>query len=124
MDLRVDQRLPARLAAIFDYLAMMQGRVAGEEAGLEVEFLACHSVCRVPGLGTALVSRALTAAAARGVRTVRAHASSHFSARIFSRLGFREVATQRFRDYTVDGKVVFPTADPHTHSKMFVKDLQ
>ena len=116
----------------------------GVDSWADVELLACRSDMRVSGLGTALVKRAVGIMEERGVKVqilvslgssfvlprsspfcifqvITGHASSHFSSRIFQKVGFTEVFCQRFVDYKVEGRVVFPTTEPHTHARLYVR---
>ena len=54
-------------------------------------------------------------------QVMTAHASSHFSSRIFQKVGFHEVFCQSFMEYKEGGEVVFPTAETHTHARLYVK---
>lgn len=75
---------------------------------------------RIPGLGTALAQKVVTTARERGVRVHAVTTTSAFSARIFEKLGFKEIFAVPFTDYKVDGKVVFATEAPHTHAKVLL----
>ena len=102
----------------------------------DVMILACRSDLRVPGLGTALVKEGLSIMEERGIKVKYSQvklyiltkcgqvftgtATSHFSGRIFQKLGFQEISAQSFDEYKVDGEVVFLTSDPHTHARQFV----
>lgn len=83
--------------------------------------LACRSDTRVPGLGTALVKEGIRVMENRGFSVLTGTATSHFSGRIFQKLGFHEVSAQSYEEYRVDGEVVFKTAAPHTHARQFVR---
>ena len=48
-------------------------------------------------------------------------ATSHFSSRIFMKLGFKEVMITSYEDYKIDGEVVFKTSEPHTHARKYVR---
>lgn len=48
-------------------------------------------------------------------------ATSHYSSKIFAKMGFKEVHSVNYADYLVDGELVFPPKDPHTQAKLFVK---
>ena len=37
--------------------------------------------------------------------------------------GFREVFSQKFDDYKIEGEVIFPTEEPHNMATLFVKIL-
>ena len=52
---------------------------------------------------------------------VTAIATSHYSGRIFQKLGFSCLQETAYTEYKVGGEVVFPTAEPHTHVRLFIK---
>merc|ERR1739838_470499 len=122
----VDACLPRKLSSIFTFLDYMKSNVDIEkeykvDAWADVEFLVCRSDKRGPGLGTELVRRAVGIMEERGVKVITGHASSHFSSKIFQKLGFQEVFCQQFAEYKVDGEVVFPTTEPHTHARLYIR---
>ena len=47
-------------------------------------------------------------------------ATSHYSGRIFQKIGFTEARSVEYRSYEVDNKVVFPTEDPHDKAVYYV----
>ena len=49
-------------------------------------------------------------------------ATSHYSGKIFQKLGFNLLTETSYDDYRVDGVVVFPPTEPHTHVKLFLKN--
>ena len=56
-------------------------------------------------------------------KVVTSIATSHFSGRIFQKQGFDLIRESPYTDYTVEGRVVFPTSEPHTHFRLFVKKI-
>ena len=57
----------------------------------------------------------------RGLKVFTTSATSHFSARIFEKLGFTTFKECKYEDYKVEGKIIFPTAPPHTSAKQLIK---
>ena len=57
----------------------------------------------------------------RLLQVVTAIATSHYSGRIFQKLGFSCLQETAYTEYKVGGEVVFPTAEPHTHVRLFIK---
>jgi len=116
---------PEKLTKIFNFLDWLKKDLDVEKAYKverwgDVMILACRSDLRVPGLGTALVKEGLSIMEERGIKVFTGTATSHFSGRIFQKLGFQEISAQSFDEYKVDGEVVFLTSDPHTHARQFV----
>jgi len=125
----IDRCPPSKLSTIFTFLDYMKSHINIEKEYKvntwgDVEFLVCRSDTRVPGLGTELTRRAVEIMEQRGVKVITAHASSHFSGKIFQKVGFQEVFCQAYSDYKVEGGIVFPTSEPHTHARLYVRDLQ
>jgi len=120
------ERCPEKLTKIFNFLDWLkrdldvQKEYKVEEWG-DIMILACRSDTRVPGLGTALVKEGIRVMEDRGFSVLTGTATSHFSGRIFQKLGFHEVSAQSYEEYRVDGEVVFKTAAPHTHARQFVR---
>ena len=118
---------PEKLKKIFAFLDWMKEDldVAGEfgvEEWADVMILACRADKRTPGLGTELVRRGVEIMEDRGVKVITGTATSHFSARIFSKLGFTTLKECLYEDYKVDGgQVIFPPSHPHTSAKQFIK---
>jgi len=120
------ERCPEKLTKIFNFLDWLKRDLDIEkkyqvEKWGDIMILACRSDIRVPGLGTALVKEGMRVIEDRGIRVLTGTATSHFSGRIFQKLGFQEVSAQRYDEYQVDGEVVFKTTEPHTHARQFVK---
>ena len=56
------------------------------------------------------------------VKVITGTATSHYSARIFSKLGFTTLKECLYEDYKVeDGLVLFPPSAPHISAKQFIK---
>ena len=56
------------------------------------------------------------------MKVITGTATSHYSARIFSKLGFTTLKECLYEDYKVeDGQVIFPPSHPHTSAKQFIK---
>jgi len=120
------ERCPEKLAKIFNFLEWLKKDLDIEkeynvDQWGDIMILACRSDIRVPGLGTALVKEGLRVMEDRGFTVFTTTATSHFSGRIFEKLGFHEVSSQRYEEYKVEGEVVFRTTEPHTHAREFVK---
>ena len=136
---------PSKLQSIFRFIERMKSELDvssqyGVTQWAEVEFLVCHSEVRVPGLGTELIRIGTNMLADTGTKVTMAsseelinvptlqvvivHASSHFSSQIFRKVGFKEVFSLPFREYQVEGEVVFKTTPPHSQATLFVKSLQ
>ena len=94
--------------------------VGGAEQWAELVILCCREDRRVPGLGTALTSKALQLLSQRGTSVCITIATSAYSSRIFRKLGFRELRAVPYCEYIRAGKVVFPTTQPHTHARIFL----
>lgn len=120
------ERCPKKLTKIFNFLDWLkrdldvQKEYKVEEWG-DIMILACRSDIRVPGLGTALVKEGIRVMEDRGFTVFTGTATSHFSGRIFQKLGFHEVSAQSYDEYRVDGEVIFKTTAPHTHARQFVR---
>ena len=136
------ERCPEKLTKIFNFLDQLkrdldvQKEYKVEEWG-DIMILACRSDMRVPGLGTALVKEGIRVMEDRGFsvgfrfkfayvihflsQVLTGTATSHFSGRIFQKLGFHEVSAQSYDEYRVDGEVIFKTTAPHTHARQFVR---
>lgn len=119
-------RCPEKLQKIFNFLSWLK-RDLDIEAEYKVDqwgdimVLACRSDIRVPGLGTALIKEGVRVLEERGITVFTTTATSAFSSRIFEKLGFQEVSVQAYEEYKVEGEVVFPTTEPHTHARQFVR---
>ena len=85
--------------------------------------LSIRLCCRIPGLGTQLVSKATDQVTQAGVKALTTVATSHFSGKIFQKQGFDLLSEVSYNDYKVDGKVVFPITEPHTHVRLFLKKV-
>lgn len=120
---RSDQ-VPARFRAVLTFLDWMEKAagplLAAAPERVEFAMLSGRLDIRVPGLGSALAAKVVATARERGVRFQSVITTSAFSARIFEKLGFKEIIAVPFSDYKVDGKVVFATEEPHTHAKLLV----
>ena len=137
------ERCPEKLTKIFNFLDQLK-RGLDVQKDYEVEewadimILACRSDTRVPGLGTALAKEGIRVMEDRGFtvgfcfkiwltffrffsQVFTGTATSHFSGRIFQKLGFHEVSAMRYEEYRVDGEVIFKTTAPHTHARQFVR---
>ena len=117
---------PEKLKKIFAFLDWIKedldiARDYGVEEWGDVMILACRSDRRTPGLGTELVRRGLEIMEDRGVKVITGTATSHFSARIFSKLGFTSLKECLYEDYKVDDQIIFPPSHPHTSAKQFIK---
>jgi len=118
---------PEKLKKIFAFLDWMKedldvAKDYGVEEWGDVMILACRSDRRTPGLGTELLRRGLEIMEDRGVKVITGTATSHFSARIFSKLGFTKLKECLYEDYKVDdGQIIFPPSHPHTSAKQFIK---
>jgi len=120
------EKCPEKLTKIFDFLEWVKKDLDMEktykvEKWGDVMILTCRSDIRVPGLGTALVKEGMRVMEDRGIRVLTTTATSHFSGRIFQKLGFQEISTKSYTDYLVGGEVVFNTTEPHTHARQYVK---
>ena len=122
------KQCPDKMEAILTFLDWVKsdldvGQVYGVKEWVDLAILCCDTDNRVPGLGTELCIRGLRAVQERGFKVVTSIATSHFSGRIFQKQGFDLIRESPYIDYKVDDKVVFPTNDPHTHFRLFVKKL-
>ena len=90
----------------------------------EVMFLTCNIERRVPGLGTELTRKATEATLDAGIKAIYTTATSHFSGKIFLKLGYDLVTETPYSEYKIDGNIVFPTSGPHTHVKLLLKELK
>jgi len=120
------ERCPEKLQKIFDFLDWLDKNADIENTYQvnqwgDIMILACRSNQRVPGLGTALIEEGIRLMEERGVSVLTTTATSHFSSRIFMKLGFKEVMMTSYEDYKVDGEVVFKTSEPHTHARKYVR---
>ena len=95
----------------------------GAREWAEVLFLTCNIKKRIPGLGTDLMHRATQAVEDAGLKIVYTTATSHFSGKIFHKLGYSLVEEIPYTEYKIDDKIVFPTADPHSHVRLYLKKL-
>lgn len=119
-------RCPEKLQKIFNFLSWLK-----KDLDIEKEYkvdqwgdimvLACRSDIRIPGLGTALIKEGVRVLEERDIKVFTTTATSAFSSRIFEKLGFQEVGVQKYEEYKVEGEVVFPTTEPHSHARQFVR---
>jgi len=119
-------KCPEKLQKIFNFLELLKKDLTIEteyqvEKWGDIMILACRSDIRVPGLGTALVREGIRVMEERGFTVFTTTATSTFSSKIFMKLGFDEVAVQSYKEYKVEEEVVFPTSEPHTHARQFVR---
>ena len=120
---------PQKLDAIFTFLDWMKKdldlkRDHGIEQWADVAILACNIDRRKPGLGTKLVDQAVNIMIEEvGVKALTSIATSHYSGKIFQKLGFDLVQKTSYDEYKVDGKIVFPTEQPHSHARLFLKKI-
>ena len=91
----------------------------------ELFILCTHSQIRYPGLGTTLTSKVEELLKGQGFELFATEASSHFSARIFDKLGFETLGEIKHADYLDEetGRPVFETASPHTKVIAVAKKL-
>lgn len=120
------RKCPDKMHKIFAFLGQVKSGVdVGRDYGVtqwgDIMILACNSNRRVPGLGTALTKAAMQDIEEQGVKVITTIATSHYSSKIFAKMGFKEVHSVNYADYLVDGELVFPPKDPHTQAKLFVK---
>ena len=90
----------------------------------EVLFLTCNIERRVPGLGTELARQATQATLDAGVKAIYTTATSHYSGKIFLKLGYNLVTETPYTDYKIDGDIIFPTSEPHSHVKLLLKESE
>ena len=120
---------PDKLDAIFTFLDWMKkdldpSRDHGIEQWADVAILACNLDRRIPGLGTKLVEKATNMIIEEaGVKALTSIATSHYSGKIFQKLGFDVVQETTYDQYKVDGEIVFPTDQPHSHARLFLKRI-
>jgi len=120
------KQCPDKMAAIFTFLDWIKSgldvaQVYGVSEWVDLAILCCNTDTRTPGLGTQLCIRGLKAVQDKGFKVVTSIATSHFSGKIFQKQGFDLIRESPYTDYKVDGNIVFPTKDPHTHFRLFVK---
>lgn len=120
--------MPAKFGEILKFL----GKVVedadvygtfGVDRYAELFILTTHSRKRHPGLGTEMTRRTLEMLAAEGFGLCVTEATSLFSQKIFTRLGFSDVSEIRYDDYKPDGSVVFPSKPPHESVKLMAKTM-
>ena len=90
---------------------------------LELFILCTHSGRRYPGLGTALAKESLDRASAKGFQLCVTEATSFYSQKIFSRLGFEVAREAEFESFKPKGEVVFPKHGPHSTVKLMIKKM-
>jgi len=120
------KKCPDKMHKIFAFLGHLKSGVdIGQDYSVsqwgDIMILACNTDRRVPGLGTALTKAALSDMEEQGVKVFTTTATSHYSAKIFAKMGFEEVRSVKYMDYLVDGEIVFPPKEPHTQAKLFIK---
>jgi len=120
----ITKRVPAKLQSVFDFLGWFDQKAMLKDAReedppnlkrLEYAILTCRADRRIPGLGSALSKQVMEVARSEGITYQTVCCSSVFSAKIFKKLGFEEVLAVPYIDYKVNGEVIFPPRDPHTH---------
>jgi len=120
------RKCPDKMHKIFTFLGHLKSGVdIAEDYGVsqwgDILILACNANRRLPGLGTALTKAALQDVEEQGVKVISTTATSHYSAKIFAKMGFKEVRSENYVDYRVDGEALFPPKEPHTQAKFFIK---
>lgn len=126
-DLARCRRPPAKFLSVLAFLEHLGHDIDvaeryGADRWSDVMLVAGRVDRRVPGLGTELIKRSLDMAEEReNIKVQVGCATSHFTGRIFERLGFSLVKSIKYEDYKIDGVVVFPPEPPHLEAKFFVK---
>merc|ERR1719348_1162222 len=120
------KQCPDKLEAIFTFLDWTKKDLdVTKECGVDtwayLSILVCDTSVRVPGLGTCLVKTGMDVLAETGIKVITTIATSHYSGKIFQKLGFKLLNEISYDEYKVDGVVVFPPSEPHTHVKLFLK---
>ncbi len=90
---------------------------------LELFILCTHSTIRRPGLGKALAQESLELAVEDGFDLVVTEATSLYSQKILTRLGFDTLKEVPFEDYRPDGEVVFPRHGDHSTVCLMAKKI-
>jgi len=88
---------------------------------LDITIISTPSKKRIPGLGTSIAKKMVEIGDERGVAYQSVLTTSLYSAKIFKKLGFKTVSECNYSDYKIDGKVVFPTADPHKQAGFYAR---
>ncbi|XP_072396236.1 arylalkylamine N-acetyltransferase 1-like [Diabrotica undecimpunctata] len=95
----------------------------GVNKAITVSLVAVDSSCRGMGIAKDLMGRAQAAGKERGCGFMVVECSSRFTALAVKRMGFECIYTLPYKDYKVDGKIVFNTEPPHTEATVYVKKL-
>ncbi|XP_028129560.1 arylalkylamine N-acetyltransferase 1 [Diabrotica virgifera virgifera] len=95
----------------------------GVNKAITVSLVAVDSRCRGKGIAKDLMSRALIAGKQLGCGFMVVECSSHYTALAMKRMGFECIYTLPYKNYKVDGKIVFNTDPPHTEATVYVKKL-
>ncbi|XP_072396235.1 arylalkylamine N-acetyltransferase 1-like [Diabrotica undecimpunctata] len=95
----------------------------GVNKAITVSILTVDSNYRGMGIAKDLMGRAHLAGKERGCGFMVVECSSHFTALAVKRMGFDCIYTLPYKDYKVDGKIVYNTEPPHTQATVYVKKL-
>ena len=120
--------MPAKFGQILEFLEGVSTSVNLFEkysVSKYVEFfiLTTSSTKRCPGLGTELAIKALERAKAKGFSLCVTEATSFYSQKIFTRMGFQTLAEIKFEDYKPNGEIIFHKHGVHESVKLMTKLL-
>jgi ribosomal protein S18 acetylase RimI-like enzyme len=120
--------MPVKFGLVLEFLEDVVSSVNilgdyGVDRYLELFMLSTHSTKRCPGLGTELVRQTLLVGKQKGFPLCVTEATSFFSQKIFTRLGFHVIKEVKYEDYKPHGKVVFPAQGMHDTLKLMAKRI-
>jgi len=123
--------VPDKFQKIIDFLQWFEGQALDKASDfcsnkdqngiLDYIIMSARSDRRIPGLGMTMAKQIMELGLARGISKHTVVTTSAYSARIFEKLGFQQIHSHPFAEYKVDGQVVFPTDNPHTHARFYVR---
>ncbi|CAG9857913.1 unnamed protein product [Phyllotreta striolata] len=96
----------------------------GSRTAITVGILAVHPCCRGMGMAGRLLNKTWELGKEAGCDFMTVECSSYFTARALEKLGFEQIYRLDYKDYKVDGEIVFKTEPPHVASTVYVKKVQ
>lgn len=90
---------------------------------LDGKILSVNSDYRGMGIAGRLTEKTLEYMRENSIPLMHVLCTSHFSARVLEKLDFKEVFQMPYKEYKVDGEIVFKPELPHTAAKILVKEL-
>lgn len=90
---------------------------------LDAKLLSVDPRYRGQGVACKLTERTIEFMRANDISIISMMCSSHYSARVCEKLGFKKVYTLKYADYIVDGRNPILPADPHKAVQIYVKEI-